>query len=65
MSRLTRGALELLHQKRPEAASAEGLGNLHVNIAVGAVVMEEDAAGGGDGRPLKFEQIRGASVELL
>src|SRR5687767_6082803 len=37
-------ALHLLHQIGAEAAPAEWFGDLHVQVAVGRVVVEEDAA---------------------
>ena len=40
-------ALEFLNEKGAETAPAEGFGNFHVDVAVRAVVMEEDSAKAG------------------
>ena len=42
------GALDFLHQVGAQAAAALRFVHVHVEVAVGAVVVPEQAAGGGD-----------------
>src|SRR5688500_7807504 len=59
------GALEFLDGVGAETAAAELFGDGHIEVAVGAVVVEEDAAGGGDRAVGEFEDVVGAVVEFL
>jgi hypothetical protein len=64
VSQFVGGALQFLNKERAEAAAAVGFGDGHEDVAVGAVVVIEEAAGGDD-FAIEFQQKFGAIVELL
>jgi hypothetical protein len=63
-AKLVGGAFEFLDYECAQAAAAVGLGDGHVDVAVGWVVVMEEAAGGED-LAVGFEDELGAFVEML
>jgi hypothetical protein len=63
-SRFVADAFQFLNEVRAEAAQAKGLRHLHPDVAVGRVVVVEDASGGGhfatnfDEHPVAFRFAR-------